>query len=447
MNDKNILFDTKIISLIGRGSYGEIFSVKYGSKKYAVKKQKISNNCIDTSILSDMDIHTKFKNSLYIINVKYICFEDKYMYMYMELMDNSLYYFIYHVMNKQKEEQKQEIMLKNLEIIYNCLISGIGELHKSGISHNDIKPENVLIKYNEQYEITNVKICDFSLSRGINNYYYRYSYNYITIPFRPPELVVKRSNLTYSYWQNDIWSLGLTLYEYIYGYRYFDTDNENILINKIKESCSYKDSITKFESDIYNKNISGYELTIENIYNIPLKQMLKIEPTDRLNINEIYLISSKQIGTDILCNLNDQDRSLIFSYYNSIGKKYDTPIIVLVICLEIYGRLISIIGRKKIKDYDSYICYHLSVMYTGDVCFKFENIHDYNVDTKYLLKREKKIIEYLDYLIYNPKLNFSIHKLFSKFNFAYSNTDKCMLYYYLLNYNISNFKQSQDLWF
>ena len=67
--------------------------------------------------------------------------------------------------------------------------------------------------------------------------------------------------------------------------------------------------------------------------------------------------------------------------------------------------------------------------------------------SKALIDREKKIIGYIDFIVYNTKLTSSIKRLFSKHNYGKTMTDINNIYNYLLTYDISMFKNPQDNWF
>ncbi len=100
------------------------------------------------------------------------------------------------------------------------LISGLLYLHERRIIHGDIKGSNVLI-----YE-KNAKLSDFGLSTFILDgsiQVFPASIKMYTVTHRPPE--VWNGN-TWGF-AADIWALGCTFYEIIYGHSFFPVQDNN----------------------------------------------------------------------------------------------------------------------------------------------------------------------------------------------------------------------------
>jgi serine/threonine protein kinase len=78
-------------------------------------------------------------------------------------------------------------------------------MHKAHLVHRDIKPSNILI--NTECDI---KLCDFGLSRGIEEGLEDLTEYVVTRYYRAPEIMLSSHEYTQAV---DIWSVGCTFGE------------------------------------------------------------------------------------------------------------------------------------------------------------------------------------------------------------------------------------------
>ncbi len=121
-----------------------------------------------------------------------------------ELFDSSLYLFSHTKFGRQNIDRKElEDFVRD---IIRHLLQSIKYIHSHGILHLDLKPENVLIKYNEKKTmISRVVIGDFGISRRITDK--PKHFNVVTCAYRAPEVVLE---LFYDK-KTDIYSIGWIL--------------------------------------------------------------------------------------------------------------------------------------------------------------------------------------------------------------------------------------------
>lgn len=100
------------------------------------------------------------------------------------------------------------------------LIDVMAALHAVGITHYDIKPENILVEY--RGENMEIKLIDFGLCNigKIDD-----GNEVCTVNYRPPELLcLPKSRATFEDKSVDVWSLGCVLADYVLATRFFAGD-------------------------------------------------------------------------------------------------------------------------------------------------------------------------------------------------------------------------------
>lgn len=170
------------------------------------------------------------------------------------IFDNKKEYFfeyknfeeIFHKENKEEEISFPMIDYCNIKfpakkifmkILFKEILIGLKYIHTKGISHRDIKPENIVYSSKEKC----CKIIDFSISTFIQKNENEISdedlKNYFTkepggsIHFQAPEQYEIGS---YNPFISDIWSLGITIYIFLFEEYPFDCNCESELELQIR---------------------------------------------------------------------------------------------------------------------------------------------------------------------------------------------------------------------
>ena len=144
---------------------------------------------------------------------------------------------------------------------FHQIINALEYLHYNKITHRDLKPENLLLDQEK-----NIKISDFGLSTISDN-----PENILNTPcgtpnYAPPEML--RGD-PYNGLLSDIWSCGVILYAMLCGYLPFSESKEHIIYQKIiDQDFEYPDFLSELSVDL-------------------LKNILKVDPSDRYNIIKI----------------------------------------------------------------------------------------------------------------------------------------------------------------
>ena len=315
------LKDYKIIKLIGKGSFGEVYKVTKDNKFYALKMYRISNEMNNSNSLTQKEKNENLKsieNEIKILSqldnpfiVKlYEVFSinpneeiynikdenqdnsDQIMCLVLELCENG------DLNDKIKEKKHKNEIFSEKEILkyFYEILQGLYYLHKNRVLHRDLKTLNIFLTKDNH-----IKIGDFGVSKKlINNNIY--AYTFVGTPYYlSPEIC---QNKAYDE-KSDVWSLGVIIYELITLNKPFDSQSQMGLfmkilkgkpapiINSIKHSYSQKlinlvienlldkDPLTRYgilqtiNSGIFDKFFREQEL----------KQRLLLKKKNEKNIN------------------------------------------------------------------------------------------------------------------------------------------------------------------
>ena len=285
-NTNNFLslnFDTEELIQINGSEYCDVFRTKQGLciKKLKKNKEKnieyIQNEKKIYEILME-NLSPKEKNNI----IKYYCGGKDFI---------ILKYAPKHMLFKFIENEGLDENI--VQILFYKILSTINEIHKCGVCHLDLKPDNILLDKN--YE---PKIMDFGYSTYAseeNHNLQKLDFSVGSPFFQCPEMILE---IKYNGIKADIFSLGISLY---YSLKGFKSQDKFKLINEL----NYKEYLSEILKDVKN-NFSN------ECYSI-LEKMIKEEEKDRPPIEEI--IESKWF--DNIKKLNEeQKKKIIFEYFS-----------------------------------------------------------------------------------------------------------------------------------
>lgn len=182
------------------------------------------------------------------------------------------------------------LMPRHVKRIFRQILLGVEHLHKIGILHCDIKPENILL--DENY---NIKIADFGHSRILlDNKADDISLDVGTFGYRAVEILFGESSASFSL---DVWSCACVLYYMAEGDHLFNAEEEvQDIIEKLgslspDETKRFPQCIGNTPRKIPKRKIkcNGWEET--------LNSMLRYIPEERATIRKI--LQSKEMEENI----------------------------------------------------------------------------------------------------------------------------------------------------
>ncbi|KAF0981157.1 hypothetical protein FDP41_012945 [Naegleria fowleri] len=195
----------QITSLIGKGSYGEVYLVKKGNANYALKVLELPKTT-DREAVEAIDKEIKILKNLKHPNIMQFIEE----FPLKDQMDKSCVGVVTEYCQKGTIG---DIIEKDLHVNINIwrvlawftqLCSALKYCHEEGIIHRDIKPSNMLIG-----EDDTLRLCDFGLAKMLNSKG-AVTYTICGTPlYVAPEIALQRP---YAF-SCDIYSMGLCVFE------------------------------------------------------------------------------------------------------------------------------------------------------------------------------------------------------------------------------------------
>ena len=168
-----ILGNLKFFQCIGKGTYGEVYMTKKGEIKepFATKivhKRILKNDKLKDSLKKEIEIlrDIKHENIVKLYEVKE---NNDSFFLVMELCNGGS---LSKCLEKYKEKYNKPFSEEIVQYLMKQIVTAIKYCHSKKILHRDIKPDNILIKFNSEQEKNNidmlkstVKIIDFGFAR------------------------------------------------------------------------------------------------------------------------------------------------------------------------------------------------------------------------------------------------------------------------------------------
>lgn len=209
----NVLSQIKLIAELGKGGFGVVLLVSYHNSLFAMKI--ITHNYL----LSKARLRAYFKQEIqhtmevvspFKADIKSIFFNE-FSVNYLMSYDSSLTLrtLLYETLN----DLELLPLMRVKEIIINLLIV-LDSLHSKDIIHRDVKPENIIIKQDGF-----IQLIDFGLSVKVKYF----TNSIVGSPYYMSPEQIKGASYGKSC---DFWSVGVILFEMLFGYNPFKTDSD-----------------------------------------------------------------------------------------------------------------------------------------------------------------------------------------------------------------------------
>ncbi|XP_019559803.2 serine/threonine-protein kinase ULK3 [Aedes albopictus] len=213
----------QMLEQIGSGSYATVYRAMHKASKeiYAVKcvrKGTLSKSAVD-NIVTEISLLKKLKHR-HIVEMKDFLYDEKCIYIVMEYCNGgSLSTYI---------RQRQKLGEVTCKVFLRQLASALKYMRENEVSHFDLKPQNLLLmKSNGSAQA--LKVADFGFAQhlklGQENTSIKGSPLYMA-----PEILLKHCYGPSA----DLWSIGVILYECLFGRAPYSSKTLQELLDKIR---------------------------------------------------------------------------------------------------------------------------------------------------------------------------------------------------------------------
>lgn len=269
------------IKLLGKGAFGEAWIVQnnINNTKYVMK-------LINTKKVKLDKIHQEI-NALQKISSNY-CGSNSYCFEEWFLVYNgteTFYAIVTNYLENAKELSKfmYNLDLPNILFIMQRLLEQLQKFHNVDLTHNDIKPENIIVQFNDDI-IKNTLFIDFGLGCLDDNCKYSG-----TIMYMAPEVLKNINKVTTldNLKRGDIFSLGIVFYRLLNEkFPYPNILDFNHLFPETIQSYnsdnsdldSYSESESSIQRNVQKQNYIGNDIyplfTFYKDHDIPLSNYL-----------------------------------------------------------------------------------------------------------------------------------------------------------------------------
>ncbi|ESZ94296.1 hypothetical protein SBOR_5292 [Sclerotinia borealis F-4128] len=290
----------RLLRVVGKGAFGKVriverkdtgltFALKYIRKDEVVRQESVRNIIRERRMLEHL-------NHPFICNLRYSFQDIEYMYLVVDLMNGGDLRF--HISRKTFTEEAVQFWIAELGI-------ALKYIHKQGIIHRDVKPDNVLLDSEGH-----IHLADFNVASDYTSHRLLTSKSG-TLAYLAPEVYKGCGYGPGADW----WSLGVLFYECIYNKRPFEGSTQTTLAAQITKAspnfpvtspavsmpCLHAISSALEEDPTKRMGSAGFETFTDN----PFFRPLDFEALERKEIEPVFVPSSEKTNFDATYDLEE----------------------------------------------------------------------------------------------------------------------------------------------
>ena len=222
----------EIVNKLGGGMFGLVFKARKESigKDYAIKFLKVDDESVRDAVMREIDNVSYFAQ---IDHPNLVSIEDK------GAVDGIPYLVMSYAGDEtlQKRLEQGDMTREAALHIFVQAARGVQALHDHSLVHFDLKPANIFIKGDV------ARVGDYGLSKLVSVSRNSLSFGRGTPYYMAPELLQRRGDA-----RSDVYSLGILLYECLYGEVPFRGDSEWEVLRK-HETAQPEFPVNALQSD------------------------------------------------------------------------------------------------------------------------------------------------------------------------------------------------------
>lgn len=307
----------EMLNLLGSGTFSTVHKGldKRTRELVAIKilerKRIIRGSFSIDNLIQEIELLKKLQHK-YIVKMEDFCWDSQNIYIIMELCEVSLSAFI---------KKRQRLSENTCRIFLRMLAEAMKYLRANNVCHFDLKPQNLLLTRCKPSSTYVLKICDFGFAQHLS-----LEEENDTIKGSPlymaPEIILKHKYDP----RADLWSIGVILYECLFGNAPYSSRSIQELLDKVKAlqriEIPSNSKISNECEDLLTRLLQhdpDERITFEEFFNHDFVD-LKHAPSDK-NMEKAIEIVTKAVEED-----NKQNYSQAYHLYCE-GLTYFVPLI------------------------------------------------------------------------------------------------------------------------